>query len=83
MQVSISSKTTPLDKPSGHNLKGAETLTPGQSLCTKALATEQAPPPGHKVRKFHKYIYKLRQYLKLKALWSEQIKRFFNEETDN
>ena len=31
MQVSILSKTIP----PGHNLKGAKTLPPGQSLCTK------------------------------------------------
>ena len=35
MQVSISSKTIPQDKPPGHDLKGAKTLPPGQSLCTK------------------------------------------------
>ena len=65
MQVSISSKTIPpWDKPPGHDLKGATTLPPGQSLCTKTLPSGQnreskAPPPGHKVRKFHERIYKL------------------------
>ena len=82
MQVSISSITIP----PGHDLKGAKTLPPGQSFCTKTLPSGQyreskAPPPGHKVRKFHKCIYKLWHYLKRKVLWSQQIKRFFNEET--
>ena len=50
--------------PPGHDLKGAKTLPPGQSLCTKTLPSGQnreskAPPPGHKVRKFHKYSFKL------------------------
>ena len=66
MQLSISSKTIPppRDKQPGHDLKGAKTLPPGQSLCTKTLSSGQnrvskAPPPGHKVRKFHECIYKL------------------------
>ena len=37
MQVSISSKTIP----PGHDLNGAKTLPPGQSLCTKALPSGQ------------------------------------------
>ena len=41
------------DKPLGHDLKGAKTLRLGQNRELKA------PPPGHKVRKFHKYVYKL------------------------
>ena len=57
MQVSISSKTIP----PGDDLKGAKTLPPGQSLCTKTLPSGQnreskAPPSGHKVRKFHECI---------------------------
>ena len=67
MQVSISSKTIsppPRDKPLGHDLKGVKTLPQGQSLFTKTLPSRQnreskAPPPGHKVRKCHKQIYKL------------------------
>ena len=64
MQVSISSITIPRDKPPGHDLKGAKTLPPGQSLCTKTLSSGQkkeskGPPQGHKVREFHKYIYEL------------------------
>ena len=65
MQVSISSKTIlHQNKPPGHDLKGTKTFHPGQSLCTKTLPSGQnreskAPPPGHKARKFHKYIYKL------------------------
>ena len=50
--------------PPGHDLKGAKTLPPGQSLCTKTLPSGQkrdskAPPPGHNVGEFHKHIYKL------------------------
>ena len=88
MQVSISSKTIlPQDKPPGDDLKGAKTLPPGHSLCTKALPLGQnkeskAPTRGPRVSKFYKYIYKLFHYLKWKALWSQQIKWFFNEETD-
>ena len=66
MQVSISSKTTPLSwgQTPGTRLEGSKTVPPRQSLCTKTLPSGQnreskAPPPGHKVRKFHKYIYKL------------------------
>ena len=77
----------PWDKPPRHDLKGAKTLPPGQSLCTKTLPSGQnreskAPPTGHKVRDFHKCIYELWHYLKWKALWTQQTKRFFNEETD-
>ena len=54
MQVSISSITIP----PGHDLRGTKTLPSGQSFCTKTLHSGQyreskAPPPGHKVRKFH------------------------------
>ena len=65
MQVSISSIITPPPPPPpGHDLKGAKTLPPRQSLCTKTLPSGQkresnAPPPGHKVREFDKYIYEL------------------------
>ena len=53
---------------------------PGQSLCAKVLPLRQnreskAPPPEHNVRKVDKCIYKLWHYLKLKTLWSQQIKR--------
>ena len=73
--------------PSGTRVEGSKNRPPGQSLCAKTLPLGQsreskAPPPGHKVRKFHKCIYKLWHYLKWKALWSQQIKRFLNEETD-
>ena len=59
MQVSISSKTIPL----GHDLKGAKPC-PQDNHCVQnpPLGTVQgvkSPTPGHKVRKFHKYIYKL------------------------
>ena len=52
------------DHSPGHDLKGAKTLPLGQSLSTKTLPLGQnreskAPPTGHKVRKFHKDIYKL------------------------
>ena len=52
------------DKPPGHDLKGAKILPLGQLLCTKTLPSGQereskAPPPGHKVREFHKHIYEL------------------------
>ena len=58
--------------PQGHNLKRAKTFLPGQSLCTKTVPSGQnreskAPPPGHKVRKFHKYIYKLLTLLEMKS----------------
>ena len=44
--------------PPGTRLEGSKTLPPGQSFCTKTLPSGQykeskAPPPGHKVRKFH------------------------------
>ena len=60
MQVSISSKTIPPRT----RLKEGKKPHPGQSLRTKPLPSGQnkesnSPPPGHKVRKFHKYIYKL------------------------
>ena len=85
LQVSISSKTIPLGQTSGTRLEGSKNPPPGQSLCTKTLPLGQnreskAPPLGHKVRKFHECIYKLWHYLKWKALWSQQIKQFFNEE---
>ena len=59
-QISISFKTIL----PGHDLKGAKTLPPGQSLCTKTLPSGQnreskAPLQGHKVRKFRKCIHKL------------------------
>ena len=63
--------------------------SPGDNHCVQNPSTrnktgsQKLPPPlGHKVRKFHKYIYKPWHYLKWEALWSQQIKRFFNEETD-
>ena len=82
MQVSILSITIP----PGHDLKGAKPSPPGTIIVHKTLPSGQkreskASPLGHKVWKFHKYIYKLWHYLKLKALESQQIKRFFNEET--
>ena len=51
MQVSISSITIPpWDKPPGHDLKGAKTLPPGQSLCTKPSPRDRKgvenPTPG-------------------------------------
>ena len=57
-----------------------KTLLPGQSLCTKTLPQDKirnskAPPSGHKDRKFW-------HCLKWKALSSQRIKQFFNEETD-
>ena len=73
--------------PPATQLEGSKNPPLGQALCTKALLLGQnreskAPLLGSKVRKFHKYIYKLWHYLKWKALWSQQIKRFFKEETD-
>ena len=55
MQVSISSITIP----PGTRLEGSKNPSPpGQSFCIKTLPSRQyreskAPPPGHKVRKFH------------------------------
>ena len=77
----------PQDKPPPHDLKWAKNLPLGQSLCTKTLPSGQkkeskVPPPGDKVREFHKHIYELWHYLKWKALWAQQMKQFFNEETD-
>ena len=48
----------------GTRLEGSKTPPPGQSLCTKSLSSGQnkeseAPPPGHKFKKFHECIYKL------------------------
>ena len=61
VQVSISSKTIPL----AHDLKGAKTLPRGNH-CVQKLSPQdkKAPPLGHKVKKFHKCIYKLWCYLK-------------------
>ena len=64
MQVSMSSKTIPPGQTPGTRHEGSKIPPPRQSLCTKTLPSGQnreskAPPPGHKVRKFHKYIYKL------------------------
>ena len=65
MQLSISSKaihppaTTPETR-----LEGGKHLTWGNLLCIKTLPSGQnreseALPQGHKVKKFHKCIYKL------------------------
>ena len=56
--------------------------SPGTIIVHKnpPLGTEKevkSPTPRHKVREFHKYIYELWHYLKWKALWTQQIKRFF------
>ena len=50
--------------PPGTRLERSENRPPGQSLCTNTLPSGQnreskAPPPEHKLRKFHKYVYKL------------------------
>ena len=86
MQVSISSKTTPpRTNPRDTTWREQKpSLPPGQSLCTKPsprdrTGSQKPHPRGHKVREFHKYIYELRHYLK--ALWTQQIKGFFNEAT--
>ena len=85
MQVSIPSKTIP--PPPGHDLKEAKPSPRDnrcvQKTCPRDKTGSQKPhPPGHRVSKFHEYICKLRHYFKRKALWSQQIRLFFNEETD-
>ena len=40
----------------------------------------KAPPPGHKVRKFHRCIYKLSD---ISSFLPQQIKLFFKEDTDH
>ena len=77
MRLSISSSTIP--PPQDTTKRAQKTLPRGQSLCTKNLSPGQnreskAPSLAHKVRKFHKCIW---HYLKWKALWSQQIKQFF------
>ena len=74
--------------PPGTRLEGNKNPPSGTIIVYKTppLGTKQvvkAPPLGHKVRKFHECIYKFWHYLKWKALCSQQIKRFFNEETDS
>ena len=64
MWVSISSKTFPTWTNPRDMTQRRQNPPSGQSLCTKILYPGQnrqskAPPPGHKVRKFHKCIYKL------------------------
>ena len=63
----------------GTRLEGSKNPPPGTIIVSPSGQNREwkAPPPGHKVRKFHKYIYKLWHYLKWKALWSQQIKQFF------
>ena len=70
--------------------KGGKNSSPGTIMVYKNPPPTQnretkAPPQGQKVRKFYKCIYELSptlwHYLKWKALWSQQIKRFYNEET--
>ena len=47
------------------------------------IRKSEAPPQGHKVRKFDKCIYKLSLTLsEIKTLSSQQIKWFLSEETD-
>ena len=88
MQVSISSVTnTPPPAPPRTRRDGSKNPSPRRIIVYKnpPLGTEKAlkaPPSGHKVREFHKHIYELWHYLKWKALWTQQMKRFFNEETD-
>ena len=84
MQVSISSKTTPLPQAQTPRtrLEGSKNPPSGIIIVYKTLPSKQnreskAQPLGHKVIKFHKYIYKLWYYLKWKALWSQQIKKVF------
>ena len=49
----------------GTRLKGSKNLPPpGTIIVYKTLPSAQnreskAPPPGHKIREFHKYIYEL------------------------
>ena len=88
MQVSISSKTTPLpptqNKPPEYDLNGAKTLPSPQSYKNPPLGTKQgvkAPPVRHKVKK-NSQMYVSINYVEWKALWSQQIKQFFMEETD-
>ena len=81
MQLAVSSKTIPYPwtNPRDTTRKGKNPPPPPTlSLCTKTLPSGQnreskAPPPGHKVRKFHKCIYKLWHCSKWKAMWSQQI----------
>ena len=57
-------KLFPPGQTPGLDSKGAKPSSLGQSLCTKNPPAgknrqSKAPPPGHKVRKFRKCIYKL------------------------
>ena len=71
-------------KPSPRDMTWREQKpSPGRNIVYKKppLGTNReskAPPPGHNVKNF---IYKPWHCLKWKALWSQQIKRFFSEET--
>ena len=56
----------------GTTWKEQKPSLPGQSLCTKTLPSGQnreskAPPPGHKVREFYKYIYELLTLFEMKS----------------
>ena len=42
--------------------------------------SQKPPPPGHKIRKFHRRIYKLSD---ISSFLPQQIKLFFNEDTDH
>ena len=82
MQVSISSKTIPpWDMTWREQKPSPRTIIVYKNPPLETKQEVKAPPPGHKVRKFRKFIYKLWHYLKRKALWSQQIKQFFNDET--
>ena len=78
----------PKDESPGHDSKRTKTLPPGTVIVYKNAPPRQnreskAPPPGHKdkVGQFHKCIYKLS--LTLVAFLSQQIKLFFNDDTDH
>ena len=82
MQISILSITIPPRDTTWRERKPS----PQDNYCAQnpPLGTEKGvkiSTLGHKVWKFHKYIYKLWHYLKWKTLGSQQIKRFFSEET--
>ena len=74
----------PRINPAGHDSKGAKILPSGQSLCTKTFPmTKQgvkSPTPKTKLGNFTDVFI---NSLTLAAFLSQQIKLFFNKDTDH